>query len=308
MASSYWSNDEIQLENEGGEGLSTEIIQDCEQLNGILENLNIGNKQELASNTVLAIEKLKKTIDKLQSSKDLNVSEEIKYEKLGAKPKRRNIFQNEKTVNRKIEKMRVKSESTSSSEIDPSSDATIDSDSEDEMDIKKEKQNKKVRYKSKSKINLTKFRKILTSDSDESCRSSVSSSFSEDSETEREYYKKKSKKNTKNILQKVNCRLAHMDNISMPKLEKYSDTSSLALNKYLEYFEDYCKQKFKTNNKNLWICELSDHLTGRTKEAFLSVRLSETSYSRIKYKLLNWAKEHSVVKRVQTRKIFIKLQ
>jgi hypothetical protein len=97
--------------------------------------------------------------------------------------------------------------------------------------------------------------------------------------------------------------LERMDYRTVPELEKYSDNSGQDLIKYLDEFEDYCRQTFK-GKTYLWIGELERHLTGRTAEAFKALRQFNDEYVVVKGKLVVWYKDETEVRKARSRQKF----
>ena len=96
-----------------------------------------------------------------------------------------------------------------------------------------------------------------------------------------------------------------LDMRKVPQLEMFDDTSGLELKRYLEKFEEYCKQNFR-GKRYLWISEMERKFTGKTLEAFKSLRQFENDYDDMKDKMLNWYKEESALRKATARKKFDK--
>lgn len=81
--------------------------------------------------------------------------------------------------------------------------------------------------------------------------------------------------------------MSRMDSRKVPEQEKYDEQSGQCLRKYLTRFEQYCEHNFK-GEKSLWIGELERHLSGKTLDAFRTVRDEDDTYKALKRKLIEW--------------------
>lgn len=77
------------------------------------------------------------------------------------------------------------------------------------------------------------------------------------------------------------------DNRKVPNIAKFDEESGQELSEYLNKFEVYCKNNFKTD-EDFWIDELESLLTGHTLKAFKSMKDVNETYRHIKKKLLKW--------------------
>lgn len=81
--------------------------------------------------------------------------------------------------------------------------------------------------------------------------------------------------------------ISKFDNRRAPVLAVYNEKSGKSLIKYFRQFESYCANNIK-GDKNSWIDELENHLTGKTLEAFRSYCDIDDTYDNIKLKLCDW--------------------
>ena len=93
------------------------------------------------------------------------------------------------------------------------------------------------------------------------------------------------------------------DNRVVPKLEVYDEEAGLSLVQYLERFEQYCEDNYRGGDY-LWISELEQHLTGRTREGLRSIKQADDSYKMVKEKLVMWYEDESEVRKMKARKTF----
>ena len=97
--------------------------------------------------------------------------------------------------------------------------------------------------------------------------------------------------------------LKHLDSRSLPKLEVYQENSGYSLVKYLNKFEDFCKQNYR-GKRYLWVGELERHLVGKTLEAYKTLRHFDDEYDEVKLKLLNWYKDEEQLRKIRAKKKF----
>lgn len=94
-----------------------------------------------------------------------------------------------------------------------------------------------------------------------------------------------------------------MDNRIVPKLEAYDEESGLGLLQYLERFEQYCGDNYR-GGTYLWINELEQHLTGRTREGLRAIKQADDSYETVKEKLVGWYEDEGEIRKMRSRKTF----
>jgi len=78
-----------------------------------------------------------------------------------------------------------------------------------------------------------------------------------------------------------------IDNRQVPKMEKYKDDSGQDLIRYLNKFENYCRDTYK-GSQDLWLNELECLLSGETLNNFLVFRDQHDGYRSVINKLTRW--------------------
>lgn len=141
-----------------------------------------------------------------------------------------------------------------------------------------------------------------TYDESESNNSSVSS---EDSNTSNEKELKKKKSRTKRKQDNLTRVLRKLDSRQMPKQDKFDENSGQDFEKYLIKFERYCKNNFR-GDRDFWIGEMEDHLSGKMLDGFKSLRTFKDTYESIKGKMITWFKDDADIRKSMSRKKFQK--
>jgi len=97
--------------------------------------------------------------------------------------------------------------------------------------------------------------------------------------------------------------LKSLDNRKMAAQEKFDGQSGEELRDYLHKFENYCRINFR-GDRNTWISELGRHLTGKTLQAFKSVRGVNDTYDMVTEKLIAWDQNMKDARKIKHRSNF----
>ena len=90
---------------------------------------------------------------------------------------------------------------------------------------------------------------------------------------------------------------------TMPEFEKFREEEGHDLIKYLDRFEDFCRQSYR-GSKYLWIAELEKYLTGRTLEGFKAMRRFDDEYFEIKDRLIRWYNDEKEIRKAKAKQKF----
>ena len=167
--------------------------------------------------------------------------------------------------------------------------------------------NRKENKPNKSKNKSSRKQKKLESDTDSNTSDTDSSEQEEDTETETTEGDEEDEGEGESDMKTLTRALEKLDFRRSPEMEQYDEEGEETLDEYLKRFERYCRLNVRAGNKgdeSFWLAELKTKFTGETHKILTTVTGKNDTYSKVKKKLLEYAKNTSKLRQKKRKSEF----